>query len=153
MRAAMGVVIEIHHPVATRELWVRRARGPSRRVLVKIGKPRRVGRDRYECALSIEGLPSGRIGKSCLGVDGFQAIQIAQAIIHVDLISCSEYKRGTLYWLSPESGDLGFPNLLEGAMRAKRKRSTRPAAPSVPTKEASARAIRESERTGRQREA
>ena len=69
------------------------------------------------------------MGTACLGVDAFQAIHVAQAMIHVDLMTCPEYKRGSLYWLSPKSGDLGFPNCLEGAMRAKRKRSkkSRPA--------------------------
>ena len=110
---------------------MRRARASSKRVVVKIGKPRRVGRDRYECAFSIKGLPSGRMGTTCLGVDAFQAIQIAQAMIYVDLITCPEYKRGVLYWLSPKSGDLGFPNVRERAMRTKRKRSkkSRPAIP------------------------
>jgi hypothetical protein len=79
------------------------------------------------------------MGTSCFGVDAFQAMQIAQVMIHVDLISCPEYKRGALSWLSPESGDLGFPNLLEGAMQAKRKRPSLSAEPSPRPKDAQAR--------------
>jgi hypothetical protein len=85
------------------------------------------------------------MGTTCLGVDAFQAIQIAQAMIHVDLITCPEYKRGSLYWLSPESGDLGFPSVLEGAMGAKRKQSRRRAERRVGPKDGQMRRSRPNE--------
>jgi len=51
---------------------------------------------------------------------------MAQAMIHVELATSAEYKRGSLYWLDPnDGGDLGFPESPPAAMGAKRKRPNR----------------------------
>lgn len=64
---------------------------------------------------------------SGVGVDAFHALQMAQAMIHVELVTSAEYKRGSLYWLDPDDDrdDLGFPDSVPTARLAKRKRPNR----------------------------
>jgi hypothetical protein len=61
---------------------------------------------------------------SSVGVDAFHALHLAEVMIHIELTTSAEYKRGSIYWLAPND-DLGFLNSPPGAKRAKRKTSRR----------------------------
>jgi hypothetical protein len=89
--------------IATRTLDLPR----GRRVIVKIGKPRKFrGDDSYFCPFEIHGLATSGI-RYAGGVDPVQALELAMKIIGVTLYISNESKAGKLTWLGDRN--LGFP--------------------------------------------
>jgi hypothetical protein len=89
--------------IATRALDLPR----GRRVIVKIGKPRKFrGSDSYFCPFEIRGLSRHKIFYQG-GVDPVQALELTMKIIGVALYTSDEAEAGKLTWLGDRN--LGFP--------------------------------------------
>jgi hypothetical protein len=63
--------------------------------------------DDYRCDYVIEG-PRTHITSHALGIDGFQALEMALQKIGTDLLFSEEGQTGALRWLD-DPGDVGFP--------------------------------------------
>ncbi len=74
-------------------------------VRVELEAPYRVERE-YACVYRIEG-PRIRKRVKVLGVDGFQALQLAIERIGADLRASAEFEAGPLRWLDMD--EPGFP--------------------------------------------
>jgi hypothetical protein len=93
--------------VATRTLSV--IDGENRKeVKVLLGKPRKSSDgDDYACPVQIRGLGNEKI-RSVVGVDAFQAIQLAMKYIAVELHAHAQTGEH-IQWEGSNEGDLGFP--------------------------------------------
>jgi hypothetical protein len=94
--------------VATRRLCVVDD-GKRKEVEVLLGMPRKLqGGEDYACPVLIKGLGNERI-RSIVGVDGFQAIQLAIKFIGVELNAHGKTGKHIQWEGSGKEGDLGFP--------------------------------------------
>lgn len=89
--------------VAVRRL---RVRGSRRTVLVRLGKPRRAGRD-WRAPFQIRGAGSSEILYG-YGVDAMQALSNALEGIRVTLAKSGKH----LTWVGGQRGDTGFPRVV-----------------------------------------
>jgi hypothetical protein len=96
-------IVRLGPVIAARRL---RVRGSRRTVLVRLGKPRRAGRD-WRAPVQIRGAGSSELLYG-YGVDAMQAVIDALEGIRVTLA-----KRGHhLTWVGGSSGDTGFPRVV-----------------------------------------
>jgi hypothetical protein len=97
--------------IAIRTLFL--ANDPSRKVLVKMGKPQplpdALGDDHY-CPFQITGLGSERVTYAA-GVDAFQSLELGLKMISSKLAFLNREQNGQLRWECDEHGGLGFPYL------------------------------------------
>jgi hypothetical protein len=95
--------------IAIRTLFL--ANDPSRKVLVKMGKPQplpdALGDDHY-CPFQITGLGSERVTYAA-GVDAFQSLELGLNMISSKLAFLNREHNGQLRWECDEHGGLGFP--------------------------------------------
>lgn len=90
--------------VATRRVRLGAKKKP---VIVKIGKPRKAGREEWRCPYSIKGLGTGSI-QYASGADAVQALLMCIEAVRTRLESCGR----EITWESGEPGDTGFPRLV-----------------------------------------
>jgi hypothetical protein len=83
-----------------------RVRGSRRTVLVRLGKPRRAGRD-WRVPVQIRGVGSAELLDG-FGVDAIQAVINALEGIRVTLAKSGQH----LTWVGGRSGDTGFPRVV-----------------------------------------
>ena len=75
------------------------------KIRVELYAPEPLGAD-FQCGYRIEG-PRTRKKSRAMGVDGFQALELAILKIGVDLRASPEFEAGPLQWLDRD--DPGFP--------------------------------------------
>lgn len=90
--------------VAIRELYDKEL---SRKVVVKIGKPRRVRRGEWICPYVVIGLDSDEI-RYVYGIDAVQALLMSLEGARATL----EGAKKELRWVGGDSGDTGFPRAI-----------------------------------------
>jgi len=102
--------IEIGRVIAVREFRVRKGANSTTTILVSLGEPRAEKESSYICPFSVEGLEGGIQRMYAAGIDGIQALQLAQVMIHAHLTTSREFREGRLYWLRPNNPNgIGFP--------------------------------------------
>ena len=94
--------------VASRRLFL--IDEPNREILVKMGKPQKTPHEQdYSCALQVTGIGDERVD-CVVGIDAFQAIQLALRYIGVRLRLLNQNFGGRLRWECDEKGGFGFPS-------------------------------------------
>lgn len=86
-------------------------RNDGRSVAVRIGKPRKVAPDEWECPYHVSGLGMRRVAVA-RGIDAVQALILAIESTRIFL----EQRIDRLSWPFGEAGDLGFPRLVPSAL-------------------------------------
>ena len=82
---------------------------PGREILVKMGAPQKTpGEEDFYCPFQITGIGDDR-PEAFLGVDGFQAMQLAMRYIGLKLMRLNRKNGGQLRWECDELGGFGFP--------------------------------------------
>jgi hypothetical protein len=82
---------------------------PDREILVKMGKPQKTpGEQDFYCPYQTTGLGDEKPGAS-VGIDSFQAMQLALRCIGGKLMLLNRNSDGRLRWECDEQGDFGFP--------------------------------------------
>ncbi len=77
-------------------------------ISIKMGKPQSSGQNDYFCPVQILGLGSEKV-HGIVGIDAFQAIQLAMEFIGHMLMYWNEANEAKVEWESDEKRGLGFP--------------------------------------------
>jgi hypothetical protein len=100
-------VDSIGEVIAVRRLFL--VDEPDREILVKMGKPQKTpGEQDFYCPYQITGLGDEKPSAS-VGIDSFQAMQLALRSIGGKLILLNRNSDGRLRWECDEQGGFGFP--------------------------------------------
>jgi hypothetical protein len=100
-------VDDIGEVIAVRRLFL--IDKPDREILVKMGKPQKTpGEQDFYCPYQITGLGDEKPGAS-VGIDSFQAMQLALRSISGKLMLLNRNSDGRLRWECDEQGGFGFP--------------------------------------------
>jgi len=95
--------------IASRTLLLLRDQGPPSEVLVLLGKPVQTpGETDYYCPYQIKGAGDENV-TAIVGIDRFQAIQLAISMLGVELDVLNKSCGGKLRWAHDDDGELGFP--------------------------------------------
>jgi hypothetical protein len=101
--------LECMEVMATREYFGKGA-SSNRKIIVRIGFPRQRSDDeRFECVAEIDDGEEVS-SKAMNGADAFEALQLALALIGVELKYLTDYHGGDFVWLQGQRNDLGFPS-------------------------------------------
>lgn len=82
--------------------------GPPRKVIVRIGYPKKRSDGRYECTTEVDDGRSLNI-KPMNGVDAFEALFVAIMLIGTELAFIRESLQRPMTWMEGEGRDLSFP--------------------------------------------
>jgi len=102
-------VDSIGEVIAVRRLFL--LNEPTREILVKMGAPKKTpGEEDYYCPFQITGIGYDS-PEAVVGIDGFQAMQLAMRYIGSKLLRLNRVNGGRLRWECDELGGFGFPVL------------------------------------------
>jgi ribosome-associated translation inhibitor RaiA len=100
---------QISDAIAERRLTLVTQAGTAQEVIVRLGKPKPAeDADDFSCEIEIV-MPEETINSWILGVDAFQALQLATRYIASRLHHYRRERNVVLYWTG-EGDDLGFPD-------------------------------------------
>ena len=102
-------VDNIGEVIAVRRLFL--VGEPDREILVKMGSPQKTpGEQDFYCPFQITGVGDDR-PQAIVGIDAFQAMQLAMQFIGGTLMQLNRKNDGRLRWECDEQGGFGFPVL------------------------------------------
>ena len=100
-------VDSIGEVIAVRRLFL--VDEPNREILIKMGLPQKTpGEEDFYCPFQITGIDDAR-PQAIIGIDAFQAMQLAMRYIGARLALLNRNNGGRLRWEGDEQGDFGFP--------------------------------------------